>query len=138
MSNATAGLKADNPFSTQSTLPLRAPAFDQIREEHYVPAFQAGMEQHLIEVRKIASQSEAPSFANTIEAMERAGAVLDRVSYVFFNLIGSTVTDGLQKIQAEVSPLLAAHRCRPRVPSRRAARARPWPGRRSRGPCMRA
>ena len=102
MSNATAGLKADNPFSTQSTLPLRAPAFEQIREEHYVPAFRAGMEQHLIEVRKIASQSEAPSFANTIEAMERAGAVLDRVSYVFFNLIGSTVTDGLQKIQAEV------------------------------------
>ena len=110
MSNATAELKSDNPFSSPSTLPLQAPAFDQVREEHYVPAFEVGMEQNLAEIEAIASQSEAPTFANTIEAMEKTGAVLERVAYVFFNLTGSTVTDGLQKIQAEIAPKLAAHR----------------------------
>ena len=76
MSNATAELKSDNPFSSPSTLPLQAPAFDQVREEHYVPAFEVGMEQNLAEIEAIASQSEAPTFANTIEAMEKTGAVL--------------------------------------------------------------
>jgi peptidyl-dipeptidase Dcp len=110
MSNATAATLADNPFSSPSTLPLQAPAFDRIREEHYVPAFEVGMEQHLAEVLAIAAQTEAPTFANTLEALERVGELLDRVAHVFFNLTGSNVTDGLQKIQAEISPKLAAHR----------------------------
>jgi len=110
MSNATAELKTDNPFSAASTLPLQAPPFDLIREEHYLPAFAAGMEQHLAEIQAIASQTDAPSFTNTIEAMERAGDLLERVAYVFFNLTGSTVTDGLQAIQAEVAPKLSSHR----------------------------
>ncbi|MFT4514370.1 MAG: peptidyl-dipeptidase Dcp [Planctomycetota bacterium] len=110
MSNATAGLKADNPFSSPSTLPLQAPPFDKITEDHYVPAFEAGMELNIAEIEAIATQSEAPTFANTIEAMEKTGDVLERVAYVFFNLTGSTVTDGLQKIQAEIAPKLAAHR----------------------------
>ncbi len=110
MSNATAELKANNPFSSPSTLPLQAPAFDQITEEHYLPAFVAGMEQNLAEIEAIAMQGDAPTFANTIEAMEKTGAVLERVAYVFFNLTGSTVTDGLQKIQAEIAPKMAAHR----------------------------
>src|SRR5690606_28175462 len=97
-------------FSSPSTLPLLAPAFDRIREEHYLPAFEVGMEQHLAEVQAIATQSAAATFANTIEALERGGEVLDRVCHVFFNLTGSNVTDGLQKIQAEISPRLAAHR----------------------------
>lgn len=109
MSNATAATLVDNPFSSPSTLPLQAPAFDLIREEHYVPAFEAGMAQHLAEVDAIATQSDSPTFDNTLEALERAGALLDRVAHVFFNLTGSTVTDGLQKIQAEISPKLAAH-----------------------------
>jgi len=110
MSNATAGLKTDNPFSSASPLPLHAPQFDLIKEEHYEPAFEAGMEQHLAEVRAIATQSDAPTFANTIEAMERAGDLLDRVAHVFYNLTGSTVTDGLQEIQAKVAPKMASHR----------------------------
>ena len=110
MSNATAGLKTDNPFSAASALPLQAPPFDRILEEHYLPAFEAGMEQHLAEVRAIATQTNPPDFTNTIEAMERAGELLDRVASVFFNLTGSTVTDGLQAIQAEVAPKLASHR----------------------------
>ena len=110
MPNATAGLKTDNPFSAASTLPLQAPQFDLIREEHYVPAFEAGMDQHLAEVRAIATQADAPTFANTIEAMERAGDLLDRVAHVFYNLTGSTVTDGLQAIQAAIAPKMAGHR----------------------------
>lgn len=110
MSDATAKLSADNPFGCASKLPLQAPAFDLIREEHYVPAFEAGMSENLIEVQAIASQHAAPTFINTIEALERSGEVLDRVAHVFFNLTGSTVTDNLQRIQAEISPKLAAHR----------------------------
>jgi len=109
MTDVTAGWTSDNPFSAPSTLPFEAPAFDRIREEHYLPAFAAGMERHLAEVRAIAANGDAPTFGNTIEAMERAGEVLERTARVFFNLTGSTTTDGLQKIQAEVAPKLAAH-----------------------------
>lgn len=109
MTDATAALTADNPFSAPSELPFGAPPFDRIREEHYLPAFAAGMERHLEEVRAIADDDAAPTFANTIEAMERAGELLERTARVFFNLTGSTITDGLQKIQAEVAPKLAAH-----------------------------
>lgn len=109
MTDVTAEWTSENPFSSPSTLPFEAPAFDRIREEHYLPAFTAGMESHLGEVRAIADSGEAPTFANTIEAMERIGEVLERTARVFFNLTGSTTTEGLQKIQAEVAPKLAAH-----------------------------
>lgn len=109
---ATATLPADNPFSAPSALPYETPAFDRIHDAHYRPAFAAGMAQHLAEVRAIATQTEPPTFANTIEALERAGAMLNRVSSVFFNLTSSTTNDTLQAIQAEVAPQLAAHRDR--------------------------
>lgn len=109
MTEATAAPTADNPFSSPSPLPFEAPAFDRIEEGHYRPAFEAGMAQHRDEVRRIAGAAEAPTFANTVEAMERAGQVLERTARVFFNLTGSTTTDGLQQIQAEFAPKLAAH-----------------------------
>ena len=79
MPNATAALTANNPFSAPSTLPLQAPAFDQINEEHYLPAFAAGMEQNLAEIEAIAMHGDAPTFVNTIEAMEkkRVGNVVE-------------------------------------------------------------
>ena len=109
MTDATAPVTADNPFSSPSSLPFEAPAFDRIEESHYRPAFDAGMTQHREEIRRIADSAEAPTFANTIEAMERVGQVLERTARVFFNLTGSTTTDGLQQIQAEIAPKLAAH-----------------------------
>ena len=109
MTEATAAETADNPFSSPSPLPFEAPAFDCIDEQHYLPAFDDGMAQHREEVREIADSDEAPTFGNTIEAMERVGQVLERTARVFFNLTGSTTTDGLQQIQAQIAPKLAAH-----------------------------
>ena len=109
MTDATPGWTADNPFSCKSTLPFEAPPFDRIEEQHFLPAFIEGMAQHRAEVQRIAVDDAAPSFANTVEAMERAGALLGRTASVFFNLTGSTTTEALQRIQAEVAPKLAAH-----------------------------
>jgi peptidyl-dipeptidase Dcp len=100
---------ADNPFLAPSPLPFQAPDFTVITEEHYVPAFEAGMQQQLEEVRAIADQSETPTFENTLVALEKSGAVLRRVERVFFNLTSSTTNENLQKMQAEISPRLASH-----------------------------
>jgi peptidyl-dipeptidase Dcp len=98
-----------NPFFSPSPLPYQTPPFDRIRDEHFLPAFEAGMQQHLAEVRAIADQKEPATFANTIEALERSGALLSRTSRVFFNLIGTDKNPARQEIQTKVAPLLAAH-----------------------------
>jgi peptidyl-dipeptidase Dcp len=101
---------SSNPFFSASTLPYQAPPFDRIREEHYRPAFEEGMKRQLDEIRAIAESAEPPTFANTLEAMERSGELLTRVSKVFFNLAQSNTTGGIQKLKAEMAPRLAAHR----------------------------
>lgn len=101
--------KDPNPFFQPSPLPYGTPQFDKIRDEHWLPAFEAGMTQHLADVRAIADSTEPPTFANTIEALERSGALLNRVSRVFFNLTESNTNDTIQKVQAEVAPRLASH-----------------------------
>ena len=98
-----------NPFFEVSTLPLQMPPFDQIRDDHFVPAMERGMEQHLAEIETIASSAVAPSFDNTIVAMERSGRMLSRVAAVFFNLVGADTNDARQQIQREMSPRLSAH-----------------------------
>lgn len=98
-----------NPFMAPSSLYLLAPPFDQIRDEHYLPAFEKGMQLQNEQVRAIADRPESPTFDNTIEALERSGAVLFRVSKVFFNLTESTTSEALQAIQAELAPKLAQH-----------------------------
>ncbi len=100
---------SDNPLLTKSTLFLEAPDFDKIKTEHFMPAFKAGMEQHLAEIDSIVNNTEAPTFENTLVAMERSGQTLTRVSNIFFNLTSANTNDDLQKIEEEVSPLLAAH-----------------------------
>src|SRR5689334_13316617 len=103
-------LPDDNPFAVPSSLPHGLPPFELIREEHYRPAFEEGMAEQRREAEAIATDPAPPSFENTLEALERSGALLSRVSQVFFNLIGSSATDGLREIEAGVVPLLAAHR----------------------------
>jgi peptidyl-dipeptidase Dcp len=98
-----------NPFFSASTLPYQMPPFDQIQDAHYAPAFEKGMADHLAEIRQIADNPEAPTFDNTIVAMENAGDVLGRVSRVFFNLAGANTNPAMQAIQAEMAPKLAAH-----------------------------
>ena len=103
-------LTDDNPFAAASSLEYGLPPFALIREEHYRPGFEAGMAEQRRELEAIATDPAAPSLENTLEALERSGALLSRVSQVFFNLIGSSVTDGLRAVEAVVVPLLAAHR----------------------------
>jgi peptidyl-dipeptidase Dcp len=98
-----------NPLLTESSLPFRYPPFDRIKTEHFAPAFEQGMAEHRKEIAAIAGNPEAPSFENTIVAMERAGSLLSRTSRVFFGLNGSNTNPEMQKLQREIAPKLAAH-----------------------------
>lgn len=102
-------LSADNPFAQPSSLAFHTPAFDKVKIQHYQPAFMAGMKQQLEEVGAIASQTDPPSFENTITAFEKSGALLTRVQSVFFNMTSAHTNKDLQNIQKELAPLLAAH-----------------------------
>ncbi|HKV52490.1 MAG TPA: peptidyl-dipeptidase Dcp [Gemmatimonadaceae bacterium] len=98
-----------NPFLEPSPLFFQAPPFDKIRDGDYQPALERGMQEHLAEVNRIANQPSAPTFDNTIIPMEQAGALLTRVSKVFFGLTTANTDDTIQKIQAIEAPKLAAH-----------------------------
>ncbi|WP_033212716.1 M3 family metallopeptidase [Kitasatospora phosalacinea] len=100
---------SDNPFFSPSPLVYELPPFAEIREEHYRPAFERGMADQLAEAAAIAADPEPPTFDNTVVALERSGAVLRRVAAVFFNQDSSDTTPGVQALDAEISPLLAAH-----------------------------
>src|SRR5450756_1081501 len=99
-----------NPFLTPSTLPYQAPPFDKIKDADFQPAIEEGIKRQLSEVETIANSSDAPTFANTIEAMERSGDLLRRVQRVFGGLTQSNTNPTLQKVQSEEAPKLAAHR----------------------------
>ena len=83
-----------NPLLSASTLPFQAPPFDRIKDSDYLPAFNEGMKQHLAEVRKIADNPEPATFDNTIEALERSGETLTRVSRIFFGLVQASALYG--------------------------------------------
>lgn len=102
----------DNPFRETWTTPFGLPPFDRIRPEHFPPAFEQGMAHQLGEMAAITAAAEPPSFANTIEALERSGRLLDRVSAVFFNLTASNTTDALDAIERDIAPRLAQHHMR--------------------------
>jgi peptidyl-dipeptidase Dcp len=99
----------DSPLLTPSTLPFGAPRFDLIRTEHWKPAFEAAIAAGKAEVDAIAANPEPPTFANTVEALEFAGAALDRVSGLFFNLLEAESDDAMQQIAEEVSPRLTEY-----------------------------
>ncbi|MFI6445100.1 M3 family metallopeptidase [Kitasatospora sp. NPDC050543] len=98
-----------NPFFEPSTLVYELPPFAEIREEHYLPAFERGMAEQLAEIAAITADPEPPTFDNTLVALERSGALLRRVSAVFVNQSSSDTTPGLDALEAELSPRLAAH-----------------------------
>ncbi|MBA4137516.1 MAG: dipeptidyl carboxypeptidase II [Opitutus sp.] len=99
----------DNPLLAESTLPFNYPRFDLVKDEHYAPAFAAGMAEQRREIDSIASNTAAPTFENTIVALERSGQLLGRVSRVFFNLSGTNTNPAMQKVEKEMAPKLAAH-----------------------------
>ena len=106
---APATVAEPNPFFAPSTLPFRAPPFNSIKESDYTPAIEEGMKRQLVEINAIADNSQPPTIANTIEAMERSGDLLTRVTKVFFSLSQSNTSDEMQKIKADEAPKLAAH-----------------------------
>ena len=98
-----------NPFAAESTLPFHAPPFDKIKTSDFQPAIEQGMAAQLKEVEAIANSADAPTFENTIVAIERTGQMLVRASSTFFNLTGSATNDSLQAIKEDLAPKLAAH-----------------------------
>jgi peptidyl-dipeptidase Dcp len=107
--SADAVLGPANPFFAPSTLPFQAPPFDKIKDSDYQPAIEAGMAEQLKEVRAIADNPAAPTFENTVVAMEKTGDLLTRVSNAFSGVAGANTNPVLEKLQEIEAPKLAAH-----------------------------
>ncbi len=101
-----------NPLLAQWTGPYEIPPFGEVKAEHFRPAFDVALSRHEAEIAAIADAPAAPTFANTIDALEKAGRLLRRVGAVFWNLAGSHSSTALQEIEREMAPRLAAHRNR--------------------------
>ena len=98
-----------NPFLTEYTTPFQVPPFDQIKNEHYLPAFEAGMKEQLAEVEAIVNNAEPATFENTILPYDKSGKTLSRVSNVFFNLNECLTNDEMVAIAEQVLPMLSKH-----------------------------
>ena len=107
---ATQSAEQANPFFAESPLPLHYPQFDKIKDSDFAPAFDAGMAQQLKEVEAIANNPAAPTFENTLIALENSGAILDRATTVFSSLSGADTNDARKQLQADYSAKFAAHR----------------------------
>ena len=101
--------KNENPFFSEYTTPHQTAPFDKIRIEHYEPAVLEGIKQHQAEVDAIVNNPEAPTFENTVVALEYAGDMLNRVLSVFFNLNSAETSDEMQALAQKLSPILTEH-----------------------------
>ncbi len=99
-----------NPLLEAWTGPFEAPPFERIEPRHFRPAFEAALKDARGEIDAVAASPAPPTFANTIEALERSGRKLEKVSRVFFNLAGAATNDELQAIERDIAPVLARHR----------------------------
>ncbi|MCD8194677.1 MAG: M3 family metallopeptidase [Tannerellaceae bacterium] len=108
--NTSGDQENGNPFLMEYNTPFNVPPFDKIQLEHYKPAFIQGMAEQKAEVEAIINQPEAPTFANTIVALDQSGDLLRRVSTVFYGLNSANTNDDMQAISRELSPLLSKHR----------------------------
>jgi peptidyl-dipeptidase Dcp len=98
-----------NPLVNEWTGAFGLPPFATLKAEHFLPAFAQGLAAHRAEIEAIAANPAAPDFDNTVAAMERSGALLNRISNVFFVLAGADTSEALQAIERDISPLLARH-----------------------------
>jgi peptidyl-dipeptidase Dcp len=101
--------ESQNPFFQTWNTPYGIPPFEEIKYEHYLPAFEEGMNQQKAEIEAICNNEEAPTFANTCEALEYSGELLYNVAIVFSNLEGACHSDEMEQIAEEVAPLLSKH-----------------------------
>jgi len=100
----------NNPFFKEWKTPFQTPPFNEIKEEHFLPAFEEGMKQHKTEVDELLNSKDKATFENTIEALEKSGALLTKVSNVFYNLLSSNTNDEMQKLAQTLTPMLSKHR----------------------------
>lgn len=98
-----------NPLLVESSAPFGAPQFDKIENEHYLPAFEAGIAEAKAEIDAIVANPDEPTFENTIEAMEYSGETLDRVAGIFYNLMEADTDDEMQAIAEQISPMLTEY-----------------------------
>ena len=108
--NKTGEMETKNPFFEKYETPFNVPDFEQINNDHFIPAFRKGMEDQMKEIEVIANNNEEPSFENTVVALEESGVLLTRVSNVFYNLLSSITNDTLQNIAKKAAPELSKHR----------------------------
>ena len=99
---------SENPLLVEQNTPFGVPAFDKVEIEHYLPAFQEAIAANEAEIEAIVNNPEAPTFANTIEALDRSGELLDKVVGVFFNVLEADGNDEMNKIAEEVTPMLSS------------------------------
>ncbi|WP_188752544.1 M3 family metallopeptidase [Parapedobacter defluvii] len=100
---------AENPFLIAYNTPFGVPPFDQIKDGHFKPALEAGMEEHNEEIAAIVGNAEAPTFENTIVSLEHAGRLLSRVNTVLSNLNSANTNDSIQAVVKTMAPVLSAH-----------------------------
>lgn len=106
---AAAEFGPSNPFYAPSTLPFQVPPFDKIKDDDFQPALEAGMAQQQVEIRAIANNPSAPTFDNTIVAMEKSGQLLNRAMAAFSGVTGANTNPVLQRVKSIEAPKLAAH-----------------------------
>jgi len=99
----------DNPFFKEGSTPFQTPPFDEIKIDYYLPAFEEGIRLQKAEVDVIINNTKKPTFVNTIEAMEKSGKLLTKVSSVFYNLNSANTNDEMQSIAKTVAPMLSKH-----------------------------
>jgi peptidyl-dipeptidase Dcp len=102
-------MSKDNPLLGAWNAPFRAPPLDDIAPSHFAPAFERALADHRAEIAAIAGEGAAPSFENTVAALERSGRLLARVSSVFYVIAGAHTSEPIQAIEREMAPKLARH-----------------------------
>lgn len=99
----------ENPLLSKFNTPFEVPPFDEIKVEHYIPAYEEAMKQHNLEIKEIVNNAEAATFENTVEKFAKSGAALSKVSYIFNNLNTALTNDKMQEVAQTVAPLISKH-----------------------------
>ena len=100
---------SDNPLLQTWDTPFETAPFEKIKVEHYLPAFEAAMAEHDKEIQAIIDNAEAPTFDNTIAALDYSGQTLTKVAGVFYNMMAANTSEELQKVNEQIGPMMATH-----------------------------
>ncbi len=106
---ASCATEEKNPFLVEYDTPFGVPPFDQIETRHFMPAFEEGIKQQEERIDAIVNNEEAPTFENTIAALDYSGMLLNQVASVFYNFLSANITDEIQELSQEVAPMLSSH-----------------------------